>query len=163
MTTIRGRCIARNFGIVESLAESVVLVACKEKLPLHYACALLEMESGCRNVFGHDPTTSIPDSWKGTNVTRAKYLWYRLRRGKGYQGVGPCQLTWGGFQDKADKIGGCWRPAPNMHIGFGHLRDLIQRYGITAGAAAYNGSGPAAEAYGKRFAVAATRWQSLLP
>ena len=142
-------------------AETVVLVATAVGLPIHFACALLEKESGGRNVFGHDGTSSIPDAWKGSVVTKAKYQEYlKNRAAHGAQGVGPCQLTYPGYQDQADAAGGCWRPAANMRIGFGILKDHIQRYGIEAGAAAYNGAGPAAEAYGRDFVVKADAWKA---
>jgi hypothetical protein len=95
-------------------------------LPLSDCLALVEKESGFRNVFGHDGTSSIPDRWKGSRVTWAKYRWYKLRRkSKGAQGVGPCQLTWPGFRTTADADGGCHKPGPNMHVGFIVLRDHI--------------------------------------
>lgn len=133
-------------------------------LPLSYALALVEKESGFRNVFGHDPTSSIPDRWKGSRVTRGKYLFYKLnrRRGKGMQGVGPTQLTWWEFQDQADKAGGAWRPVPNMIVGFAHLRDLIAQHGKQAGAARFNGSGPAAEAYGRDWVKRQQQWHERL-
>jgi hypothetical protein len=34
-----------------------------------------------------------------------------------------------------------------MRVGFSHLAEAIRRSGLRAGVAAYNGSGPAAEAY----------------
>ena len=52
-------------------------------------------------------------------------------------------------QDEADALGGCWRAYVNIVVGFKHLKAAIARDGITAGIAAYNGSGPAAQAYAK--------------
>lgn len=133
-------------------------------LALSYCCALVEKESGFRNVFGHDPTRAIPSSWMGTRVTRAKYLYYKSRRKLGYgmQGVGPCQLTWYAFQDQADSLGGCHKPYPNMCVAFKNMKDLIAAHGVERGAAAYNGAGPAADAYGKDFVNKARVWHERL-
>jgi hypothetical protein len=128
-------------------------------LPLSDCLALVEKESGFRNVFGHDATSSIPERWKGSRVTWAKYRWYKLRRkSKGAQGVGPCQLTWPPLQNDADRMGGCHKPGPNMRLGFTHLKIQIERLGREKGAAAYNGTGPAAEAYGRDFVRKQEAW-----
>ena len=124
------------------------------KLPLHLAASLLIQESGGgRNVYGHDPTifSGGPGHGQPNEVTEANYKEYlRLRGAKGeggMQGVGPCQLTWWSYQDEADNLGGCWDPLTNMKVGFGRLADNIRRYGMHPGIKAYNGSGPAADAY----------------
>lgn len=112
------------------------------------ACAFLMQETaGGANVFGHDPTIFVGAG----AVTKQKYLAYRKLRDatRKYQGVGPMQLTYGGFQDQADKLGGCWTPQANMAVGFGIVRDHVRSYGLFAGVAAYNGSGPAARAYAR--------------
>lgn len=137
----------------------------KTALPLHYACAMLSKESmGGKNVFGHDPTQSIPRSWMGGAVTLDRYLVYRRnrRRGLGMQGVGGTQLTWYAFQDRADALGGCWKPYPNMLVGFAVLRANIRLHGPEKGAARYNGTGPAAESYGRDFIAKANRWKGWL-
>lgn len=134
-------------------------------LPLSLACALLQKESGGgKNEFGHDPTSSIPEAWMGKTVTRIRYLYYKRnrQRGAGMQGVGPCQLTWWATQDRADALGGCWKPGPNMRVGFSALRALIRAHGIQSGAAAYNGSGPAAVKYGEDFLAKARAWHKVL-
>lgn len=138
-----------------------ILHACDTtKLPLSYALALVEKETGGRNVFGHDPTGGIPAKWRGSRVTYAKYKAYKIRRraGRGMQGVGPTQLTWYEFQDDADRIGGCHKPYPNMVVGFRLLRNLTAAHGKQRGAAAYNGTGPAADAYGRDFVIKQEAW-----
>lgn len=134
----------RRAGIVYPLVTWQAARGARLGLPL--ACALLMQETGGgRNEFGHDPTIAV--GW-GT-VTRARYLAYRhLRDETGEcQGVGPCQLTARGYQDEADRLGGCDVPRYNMAVGFHALHDLIVKYGLHAGVRAYNGSGPAAEHY----------------
>lgn len=117
------------------------------KIPYYVGCAFLQQETGGgRNVFGHDPSV-----FSGAGkVTKAKYLRYkavRERTGQ-MQGVGPMQLTWHTFQDRADRLGGAWKPYVNMLVGFRHLADLHDDHGSwRAAARAYNGSGPMAHEY----------------
>jgi hypothetical protein len=140
-------------------------------LDLSYCCALLEMESGGRNIFGGDPWNpreypkgaALPVSWSETPVTRAKYTYYKLRRNRGMQpnGVGPCQLTSAGVQMLAEDKGGCWKPLHNMEIGFGLLKRLITINGKFMGYQEYNGSGPAAEAYARNATGLQIQWHNL--
>ena len=151
---------------------ATIAAAAHVGLPLHFAAACLEKESGGSNVWGHDPTIFVGGYDEkhqvkyGPLVTPAAYKAYLLQRGPkgagGMQGVGPCQLTWYSLQDAADQIGGCWNPESNMRVGFQHLLSLIQRYGVTTGAAAYNGAGPAAVVYGQDFTRKALAWKQLL-
>lgn len=132
-------------------------------LPLHFACAMLEKETGGgKNVFGHDPVKAPQVIGGEVNALRYARYRYLRRRGYGNQGVGCCQLTSSGFQDRADALGGCHRPGPNMRVGFATLRALIAAYGPERGAARYNGSGPAADAYGADFIRKAARWRTIL-
>jgi hypothetical protein len=104
-------------------------------------CAVLTQETGGgHNLFGHDPTICV--GW-GT-VTEAKYRQYlaaRKRTGQ-VQGVGPTQLTYGGYQDAADKLGGCWVPKNNVLIGVRILHRLlaIHKNDLVGALAGYNGS-----------------------
>src|SRR5262245_30978847 len=93
---------ARRWGARYSLR--IVREARRAGLPISLGFALIEQESGFRNVFGHDPTIF---TGAGT-VTRQKYRAYKAARGTTrMQGVGPAQLTWWQFQDQADRLGGC--------------------------------------------------------
>lgn len=132
-------------------AQLVVEIAQAAGLELAAAAAMLEKESsGGRNVWGHDGVATGGAYNKGDEVTRDAYMRYRqaIETGRaGRQGVGPCQLTYGPFQDQADALGGCWDPACNMRVGFRHLQGLIAQFGLRDGVRRYNGSGPAAVAY----------------
>jgi hypothetical protein len=81
----------------------------------------MQESGGGKNEWGHDPTIFIGGGDFGQPVTEESYTAYKaLRDSTGQsQGVGPCQLTWKGYQDQADALGGCWRPLPNMVVGFG--------------------------------------------
>ena len=126
------------------------------------ALAMLEQESGGRNVFGHDPTIFIGAG----AVTKEKYLRYRdARRRSGnrlMQGVGPMQLTWWEFQDGADRLGGCWIPKYNLRYGYRRLAQLIKSYGKHEGIKRYNGSGQAAENYKRSVLIREQRWHERL-
>jgi hypothetical protein len=141
------RRLHRN-GIVYPLATVRAARAAKVGLPL--ACAILMQETGGgHNEFGHDPTIAV--GWG--EVTEGRYRAYlKLRTQSGLvQGVGSCQLTSASLQDEADRAGGCWIPQHNIAVGLHYLHDLIvEHHDVTAGVAAYNGSGPAAARYAAR-------------
>lgn len=152
---------AKRHGIVYPLRA--YNAAKKHGLDFALACAILMREtSGGQNVFGHDPTIFV-----GAGVVnKAKYLAYRTLRNRvhKYQGVGPCQLTSPGLQDEADQIAGCWDVYSNMVVGFKFLKDLItQHHGnMHDGIMAYNGSGPAAQAYAAAVMASRNNWQNIL-
>lgn len=138
-----------------------IQAARETKLPLDLAATLLLMESGGGdNVWGHDRYADgryiFPQRSAGRlPVTRENvvaYLRERDRGGKGrggMQGLGVTQLTWHSFQDAAEKLGGAEKPLNQMRVGFGLLKSYVQRLGTERGFAAYNGSGPAADQYGR--------------
>lgn len=125
----------------------IKIEADRQKLPYSLALALFEKESNFTNVFGHDPVK--PPQIRGGKVTKAKYLRYKKLRKAGYgmQGVGPGQLTWYEYQDRADKLGGAWKTENNIRVTLEVLSKLIKEKGRFNGVKAYNGSGPAAYLY----------------
>ena len=158
--------LARN-GFQNPAAILAARTAAKLGLPL--ACAMLSQESGGgRNEWGHDPTNfiggfdAVTGKHWGATVTEQAYKAYKEQRGlHGNQGVGPCQLTSASLQNEADAAGGCWIPQHNMAVGFHYLHDLIQEHGLLAGCVAYNGSGPAANAYGAHLVALANHYKSV--
>jgi hypothetical protein len=164
MVTLRDLALARvakKHGANYSLR--IIMEARKAGIPISLAFALIEQESNFRNVFGHDPTTSVPASWMGKEVTKQRYLSYKEhRQAHGMQGVGPAQLTWWEYQDKADKRGGAWKPKHNISVAFEHLGSLIKNKGLRAGIAEYNGSGPAAAKYAEQVLERQARWHKRL-
>jgi hypothetical protein len=147
-------------------APEVVELAAAVGLSLPAAATLLEKESGGgRNVWGSDPVPTGGAYAKGGAVTRENYQAYRrhLAGGTaGAQGVGPCQLTWRGYQDAADRIGGCWDWRCNVRVGFETLRDLQRQHGVRQGFRRYNGSGPMAEKYADDAMAKLARWTDRL-
>lgn len=163
--------IAKKFGLV-NVDEAAV--ACRAAgLPFYAACALLEKESGGRNVYGHDKgavLSGFPDEVSEANY-RA-FSWEAITRGLPSNGVGPCQITYAGGQ-RADgsRDGGYfrqmiaaglkpWVPLDNMTFGFGLLLGHYNAHGHDWAAAgtAYNG----ASAYGKDLAAKVAAWRTRL-
>lgn len=133
-------------------------------------CAMVEKESGGRMVWGADPWDSaayphglaLPVDLQEQPVTEANYHAYRDRRNGGMQpqGCGITQLTSPSLQVEAERAGGCWVPFYNVVIGFHYLRGLFVAHGSAlAGFTAYNGSGPAALAYGQQAVGLMNAWQ----
>jgi cell wall-associated NlpC family hydrolase len=150
----------RANGIVDP--ETTLAEARRAGLPLAVACAALEQESGGgHNVFGND---DVRNPVKRGPVTKERYLLYRqhLMLGEGANGVGPMQLTWPGYQQRADDLGGCWVPAINTRVGFNILRSNIRSLGLRAGVKKYNGSGAAAERYADQVLARIGKWRRLL-
>ncbi len=140
----------------------IIREARRAGIPISLGFALVEQESSFKNVFGHDPTIFVG---AGT-VTKAKYQQYKAKRGPtgrgGMQGVGPCQLTWYEFQDRADRLGGCWLPQHNIRVGFGLVADLIDKHGQQTGLARYNGTGAAADRYSREVRERMHKWHGWL-
>ena len=138
-------------------------------LQLALACALLEKETaGGHNVFGHDRDRHGTLHLPGARRHRAGHRGalppvQGKRKATGLpQGVGPCQLTFAPFQEQADALGGCWKPAANIRVGFKVLADNIRVSGQSAGVMLYNGSGPAARAYSQDVLAKARSWDAML-
>ncbi|GEL17703.1 hypothetical protein [Pseudonocardia asaccharolytica] len=145
-------------------APEVAAIAAGVGLELAAAATLLEKESaGGRNVWGHDSVSTGGYYEKGGPVTRENYTAWKPHRGRlGSQGVGPCQLTWPGYQDQADRAGGCWDPLVSMRVGFAVLAGHIGRHGLRDGFRRYNGSGPAAERYADDAMAKLAKWRDRL-
>lgn len=131
-------------------------------IPFYVMLAFLEQETGGgANVFGHDPTIFVGAG----KVTKSKYLAYKKERDRfapsrhQMQGVGPMQLTWYAYQDKADSLGGCWRPYVNCLVGAQLLAEYWNKYADWKKVGtAYNGS----SAYGDEVYLKIQKWKALL-
>jgi hypothetical protein len=136
-------------------APEVVEIAAAARLDLAAAATLLIKESaGGRNVWGHDAVPTGGNYVKGAEVTMAAYLRYKAARAiYGAQGVGPTQLTWPPFQDRADARGGTWDWRVNCAVGFEILADHITHHGLRGGFRAYNGSAAYADDAMRQYAV----------
>ncbi|MGZ6709504.1 MAG: peptidoglycan DD-metalloendopeptidase family protein [Solirubrobacteraceae bacterium] len=126
--------------------DIIIAEARRSNVPVSLVCAVMEDESSFTNVFGHDGVANPIKSVHGRPnlvVTEALYKSYlqHRNRGEGCQGVGPMQLTSAFLQDRADKLGGCFKPGPNIRVGVEYLASLIAKFGgVHGGLKAYNGS-----------------------
>lgn len=159
----RYEAVAVRYGCRAGLARLIIASCRKWNLPISVGFALFQTESDFTNVFGHDPTTSIPKSWMGKPVTRVRYRSYLKKRSThGMQGVGCGQLTWWETQDLADARGGCHTSKANIDVAVQTLAARIRQYGYVVGVQRYNGSGPAAVAYSKLVRARADIWHKRL-
>lgn len=139
-TDIRRARIAKKFGA--NYVWRTLYEARRAGLGPAAAIALIEQESGFRNVYGHDPTGNHVGAGL---VTEANYRDYKRKRDRGckgcggMQGVGPAQLTWWEYQDKADKLGGAWIPRNNIRVAMELLAPLVKKHGLRKALAIYNG------------------------
>lgn len=135
----------------------------RARLPLYVALAMLENETGIpqRNVFGCDHGSRQSAPWCRQKVTRER-VEALLASGQA-NGVGWTQLTYRPFVFEAQRLGGAHKPRYQMRVGFRVLADNIRRLGLEQGLAAYNGSGPNAQAYARLALARAQRWHERLP
>lgn len=130
-------------GVGRGLARVIVKAADDNGIPLSVLLGVADVESGFRNVFGHDAVSNPVKSPPGglLAVTKPRYLRYRKHRdaGEGQQGVGVMQLTDRGLQSRADELGGCWTLTANVRAGAEVLGRLIRKHGPRRGLASYNG------------------------
>ena len=147
---------AKKYGIAN--AGRAFLAARKVGLPYFVAVALLEKESGGRNVWGNDTGGMLAGFHRPVNEWTYKAFRHEVKRGRTSNGVGPCQITWPGFFDQMEKRGlKPWVAMDNMIFGFELLKSYHDASGswIDAGER-YNG----ARAYGVDLDARITRWRA---
>jgi len=112
------------------------------------AAALVEKESGGKNIFGCDFgerfTTDPPFCQVAVTEERVKRLianFHQPPPGIGANGIGVTQLTSMDLVEEAEGMGGAHLLRHQMRVGFGLLNRLIALFGWPEGAAAYN-AGP---------------------
>lgn len=145
----------------------IIWEARRANCPISLVFAMVEKETGFANVFGHDKTIFIGAG----EVTEEKYRSYKRardgQRPRRMQGVGPTQLTWWEFQDRADRLGGCWRTNHNIRVGaeiIGSYYNKYKRQGFSTKTAIilagrdYNG----AREYGEDLYLRYRKWHSIL-
>jgi hypothetical protein len=74
------------------------------------------------------------------------------------------QLTTASYQDRADKLGGCWKPGPNIMVGAQVLVEKTKAVGggLRNGVKAYNSWSPAGDAYADKVMPRYRAWQKRL-
>lgn len=140
----------------------VIKEAKRAGLPLPDALAMLEQETGIpqKNIFGCDQGSILCHE----KVTRksVRRLVHHIRGGGIPNGVGWTQITYQPFVYQAQDLGGAWKPKYQMRVGFKVLADLIRQHGVQQGHAAYNGTGAAAQQYGRVAVELRRKWQRIL-
>ena len=144
----------------------IVEAAKRTRLALADACALVEQESGGKNIFGcdaggpfcHEPVT--------------KELVQKLVNQRGYksgtapmQGVGLTQLTWYTFVLEAEQMGGAHVPLNQCLVGFKLLRGYLNSYPRERAFASYNageGNWMRGRAYAAQVMARARVWEERL-
>jgi soluble lytic murein transglycosylase-like protein len=125
-----------------AFALRIVLEARRAGIPISLAFALVEQESGFRNVFGHDAGAWRPDDGRVT-AGAVRELLRRVKAGQPSNGVGLTQLTWPPFIHQAGALGGAHIPKYQLRVGFTHLAGLLRHYHHTSTAlSAYNAGDP---------------------
>ncbi|MBU8741901.1 hypothetical protein KM866_01695 [Micrococcus luteus] len=153
-------------------AAAIVAAARRADVPLAVAAALAELESGGRNVFGHD-AGGVHGAPRGTDVpvTRERYeeLVARVAQGEKSNGVGPAQITWPPYFAQAAERGlRLWEPEDNLVFGLevlhGHLGGDLSAEGIARAGTLYNAGtlSDGVTAYGRRLAAATRAWAERL-
>ena len=158
--------IRRHGGRFE---DEIIAASRATKVPVALLCAIIETETEFQNVFGGDNVAN-PIKSRGRpflKVTKPLYQEYlrNRKKGLGQQGVGPMQLTTGSYQDRADKLGGCWKPGPNIMVGAQVLVEKTRRVGggLRNGVKAYNSWSAAGDAYADKLVMPRYRkWQERL-
>lgn len=155
----------QQYGEYEDFGELIVEKADDAGLQLALACALVDHESGGRNIFGCDeggPFCNLP-------VTRSR-VEHIVDGGKfrhGMQGIGLTQITWWEFVLRAEKLGGAHIPANQLQVGFSLMADYVKTYPFKEALGAYN-AGPSrrtsadAEQYAETVADKHEAWKERL-
>jgi hypothetical protein len=140
---------AKRAGANSSLR--IIIEARRAGLPISLAFALVDGESGFRNVFGHD----LGAIMKGELVTPARIarLLSHIAKGGVSNGVGYTQLTWPGYIRQANAMpGGASVIKNQLRVGFAVLAGHVHHYGVRRGLAVYNAGDPNS-GQGKRYAT----------
>ena len=174
---------AKRNGIVN--ADAIATASVAAAIPFHLALALVEGESGGRNIYGHDKggVFSMPPKADGAavyvDVTPANFVEFltRVVGGEMSNGVGPAQITYAGALRSGHRDGGYfrqmatlgllpWVPVDNIFFALsGILRPLLSKYdgNVKAAGTVYNGGNnpdAAARAYGIALAKRDEKWRT---
>lgn len=115
--------IANKHGAKFSLR--IILEARRAGIPISWAFALVEQETGFRNIFGCDLGRREGVPWCNAPVTKARVqeLVRYVRNGGTSNGVGPTQLTSLDYIMRAEKLGGAHLTQHNIRVGMEVLHE----------------------------------------
>ena len=121
----------------------IVDEADKANIPVSTAVAIVHQETGWppRNIFGCDTgaRSTVPFCHQRVTKERVQALVRHTKAGGTSNGVGLTQLTWPPFIYQAQDLGGAHRVRPQLRVGFGIVRDLLDDFGQD-GLWRYNGA-----------------------
>ena len=169
-------------------ADLIVQAATATGIPLAIAAAMIQKESGGKNVYGHDGSTETgpgvfstkygPVTIKGVTyvqggdipVTQANFAEFlrRVTAGEKSNGVGPAQLTYAGYFKQYPTYE-FWDALANIKFGLTIIADYLDGdtsdAAISAAGARYNGGtnpGTRALAYGADLLTKTNAWRAKL-
>ena len=151
-------------------AGLIVEAADRTGVPLAIAAAMVEKESGGRNVYGHDTGGAFSVPGRDIEVTQENYKEFlrRVLAGEKSNGVGPAQITYRGYFERYPEYP-FWEPLANIRFGLtvlaDYLNDDFSDASISSAAARYNGGtnpGPRALAYGADLLTKTNAWRAKL-
>ena len=125
-------------------AWAIVVAAKRAGIPYPVACALIERETGGKNVYGHDAGGVFTVPWPGlVYVTEENYREFkrRIRAGEKSNGVGPSQITWPPYHYAAEDEGlKLWDPVDNIYFGLREFGKLwrSRNWNLAEAATLYN-------------------------
>ncbi len=124
----------------EDVGQLIVEEAERIGLRLPLACALVQQESGGKNIMGCD--AGAPFCHKPVTARRVRMVLAYVDGGGASQGVGLTQITYPPLIRAAEALGGAHLPRYQLRVGFGVLRDYLVTKPLTEALGAYN-AGPA--------------------
>jgi hypothetical protein len=136
-----GKLVEMIRGAGFSFGPAIVAESKRAGIQLALALALVEQESGFRNIFGCDLGRRDTAPWCHQDVThgRVEALIRWVDGGGISNGVGLTQLTSIDLIRQAEADGGAHTVEAQCRVGFGYLHGLVERHGERVGIGAYNG------------------------
>lgn len=104
--------------------------------------ACCEQEGGGKNVHGCDAASLERDCNKPVSKASVQRLIDHYQKTGVSNGIGPMQITWFPFIQKAENMGGAHILRNSMTVGANYLNDLLNRYGYLNALEAYNDGNP---------------------
>jgi hypothetical protein len=135
--TENGQIITIIDGRLNGQGRVIVEEARRASLDFAVACALVEQESGGRNIFGCDHG-DVGDQPPYCNQEVTQERVQALIASGDANGVGLTQLTYPPFVQEAEDLGGAHIPANQCRVGFRILKDYVDRYPRIEAFGAYN-------------------------
>lgn len=150
---------ARSHGA--RYAWAIIRAARAKGIGVALGFALVEQESGFKNIFGCDAGGLF--CHQDVTAARVDMLIRSVHAGGTSNGVGLTQLTSIGLIEAAERAGGAHRPRCQLSVGFGYLHDLIAQLGQHNGIGAFNGGpGNPIDSYADSVEALVRKWQGIL-